>query len=403
MTRIKGFVVCLVMATLCAAASGQTPTASELLQKGIYLEETVGDLEGAMRTYKQVTQMAAESRASAAQAEYRMGVCLQKKGQQAEAINTFRSLIKDYPEQADVVAKAKESLPAEPQPGNPCQGLEDEIQQHPEDRVLREKTVSCYWWAQAKNTFDSPKGKELEKNRIEHVLWLIRLVPDEDFVGTYLATFCAVPEDYLKLRRAWMQQVEIHPDDANVLANVARFMGPDDKEKAEELVVRARKLDPANLRVARRLAEIREQKMRDPDTDAMVPGFKTQMAQQALQLREQIWNSTTQASEFVGANLHSLAFDAFEAGEYVKARKYAEQLSLRADSGSIHHGNVLLGRLDLKSGDVDAAKKHLLLAAKVSGPGPLETFGPNTMLARELLLKGEQDVVLQYFDECQKF
>src|SRR6266567_3792503 len=124
MTRIEKFSICFVVASLCMNASGQTSTAAELLQKGIYLEETTGDLDGAIHVYKQVAKMTEESRSNAAQAEFRMGVCLQKKGHPAEALSTFQNLIRDYPEQVDLVARARQLLPVEAKPPdaipNPC-------------------------------------------------------------------------------------------------------------------------------------------------------------------------------------------------------------------------------------------------------------------------------------------
>lgn len=107
----------IAAAALVAVLGGGTmlygQTTSELLQKGIYMQETLGDLDGAMAIYKQVAQMAKDSRANAAQAEYRLGLCLQKKGQQAEAAKVFQALIAEYPDQTDVVAKAKALVPAE--------------------------------------------------------------------------------------------------------------------------------------------------------------------------------------------------------------------------------------------------------------------------------------------------
>jgi hypothetical protein len=98
----------LLPCVLGSNGSCQKPTTSELLQRGIYLQETVGDLDGAIRVYKQITQMARESRANGAQAEYRWGLCLQKKGRSAEAISVFQKLIKEYPEQTEFVAKARQ-------------------------------------------------------------------------------------------------------------------------------------------------------------------------------------------------------------------------------------------------------------------------------------------------------
>jgi tetratricopeptide (TPR) repeat protein len=387
MTGIKTFVICLVVASLYTGARGQAPTASELLQKGIYLEETVGDLEGAMRTYKQVTQMAVESRASAAQAEYRMGSCLQKKGQEAEAIKTFQNLIKDYPEQADVVARAKAFLPAEPKPvsatANPCQGLEDLVVIHPEEVALREKTTECYFSAQVKAQFTSSAARELENSRVKHVLWLVQHVPDKVSFRAESSRF-SFPENYTRIKLEWTNQVMTHFDNANVLVNAVQFIFVDDRKKGEEFAAKIHSLDPADLAAAHDLAKLVEN---------MRNRIKPEEIQAARQLSQ---------SKLPLLNLRYMADDAFDAGENVKAQKYAEELSLTDDAELAHHGNVLLGRLALKNGNVEEAKKRLLAAGKSRSPA-LWTFGPNMSLALELLQKGEQDVVLQYFDECQEF
>jgi hypothetical protein len=109
----KWMAVAWTFVLLSGAVFAQNLTTSELLQKGIYLQETVGDLDGAIKAYREVVQKAAESRANAAQAEYRLGICLQKKGQQSEAVETFKKLMKEYPDQAELVARARELVPAE--------------------------------------------------------------------------------------------------------------------------------------------------------------------------------------------------------------------------------------------------------------------------------------------------
>ena len=110
----------------------------------------------------------------------------------------------------------------------------------------------------------------------------------------------------------------------------------------------------------------------------------------------------------------SLAKGAFEAGQFDKARHHAElALQARPDapyspSGTfyanrIHHGNLVLGRIALREGDIHEAKSRLLAAAEVPGAFNLDSFGPNMMLAKELLEKGERKVVLEYFRLCSKF
>ena len=87
-------------------------TAAELLQKGIYTQETVGDIDAAIRIYQQVVALGSDARAQAAQAQYRLGLCLARKGSTAEAAKAFDKLIADYPEQKELVAAARQQSPA---------------------------------------------------------------------------------------------------------------------------------------------------------------------------------------------------------------------------------------------------------------------------------------------------
>ncbi|NLX24113.1 MAG: tetratricopeptide repeat protein [Phycisphaerae bacterium] len=84
--------------------------AATLLEKGIYAEETKGDLNEALRFYLRITEEAATNRRIAAEAHYRIGMCLLKRGQNEDARQGFDNVIRLYPEQQELVAKAKEQL-----------------------------------------------------------------------------------------------------------------------------------------------------------------------------------------------------------------------------------------------------------------------------------------------------
>ncbi len=88
----------------------QAEPAATLLEKGIYAEETKGDLSEALRFYLQITEEAATNRRVAAEAHYRIGMCLLKRGQTDEARQGFDNVILLYPEQRELVDKAKEQL-----------------------------------------------------------------------------------------------------------------------------------------------------------------------------------------------------------------------------------------------------------------------------------------------------
>ena len=69
----------------------------------------------------------------------------------------------------------------------------------------------------------------------------------------------------------------------------------------------------------------------------------------------------------------------------------------------IHQANLILGRAALREENIQEANKFLLKAGATPGSPQLNTFGPNMLLAKELLEKGEQKAVFDYFDLCSKF
>jgi hypothetical protein len=108
---MKRVLLSVVTGLFLVAGTGAAQTISDLLQKAIYAEETAGDLDAAIKLYRQVLATSTETRALAAQAQYRLGTCLLRKGDQAGAKQAFEALIKDYPEQKELVAKAREAMP----------------------------------------------------------------------------------------------------------------------------------------------------------------------------------------------------------------------------------------------------------------------------------------------------
>lgn len=103
--------------------------------------------------------------------------------------------------------------------------------------------------------------------------------------------------------------------------------------------------------------------------------------------------------------------EAFNSSDYEKAKLLAQENLKIADSfkrnwnygNVIHKCNLMLGRIALKQENVEEAKEYLLRAGKTPGSPQLKSFGPNMLLAKELLELGEKEVVLEYFDLCSKF
>lgn len=101
----------LVATLVCVVASPAiAATVEELLEKGIYEEETVGNLDEAIQIYRKVVQDAAQTERVAANAQFRLAQCLLKQEKKEEAKEAFRQLVKKYPAQQELVAKANTFL-----------------------------------------------------------------------------------------------------------------------------------------------------------------------------------------------------------------------------------------------------------------------------------------------------
>jgi hypothetical protein len=84
--------------------------AAKLLQKGIYTQDAVGDLDGAIRIYRQVLTASSFPREYAAQAQGRIVQCLLKKGDRTTAAREFDKLARDYADFKDVVNSVAPTL-----------------------------------------------------------------------------------------------------------------------------------------------------------------------------------------------------------------------------------------------------------------------------------------------------
>jgi hypothetical protein len=81
-----------------------------MLELGIYSEETKGDLPAALKLYEQIVAESTADQSLAAQAQFRLAMCLHKQGDYAASTAAFEKLVRDYPAQKELVALANEYL-----------------------------------------------------------------------------------------------------------------------------------------------------------------------------------------------------------------------------------------------------------------------------------------------------
>jgi len=94
-----------------------------------------------------------------------------------------------------------------------------------------------------------------------------------------------------------------------------------------------------------------------------------------------------------------------------KAEQHSKQLLQTAPQypkewnygNAIFFGNFVLGRISAKRGNLKEAGQYLLAAGGTPGSPQLDSFGANMTLAKELLERGESQIVLQYLGLCRKF
>ena len=138
-------------------------------------------------------------------------------------------------------------------------------------------------------------------------------------------------------------------------------------------------------------------------------GFPTTPQQRLDRATKKLAGAETQEQRFYALN--DAAKESFVVGKIEDARKYAQELMalLPKFQGNWNYGNavqdanLVLGRIAVQGGHVDEAKRHLIAAGNSSGSPQMNSFGPNMSLAKDLLEKGEREVVLEYFELCRKF
>jgi hypothetical protein len=276
-----------------------------------------------------------------------------------------------------------------------AQRYEDLSRQDPGNLAYRVLLLGGYGQSQ----FHSGSARRF---RQDHVLWVIEHAPRSDITGKPFSSLnpSSDGEAYAEAKRLWLGQVKNHPGDTKVLGNAAGFFTIHDKVLSGELYRKARSLEPDKPEWSQRLGHLYSLELTRKE-----PHARRDWAAMSLAELERAHAMDTDRGK--GRWVHcQLAKAAFEAGDHPKARAYAQELvTTPGDSrgDAVHIGNLVLGRLALAAGDVDAAKSHLIESANTPGSPVLGSFGPSMTLAKELLDRGEREAVLRYLELCSKF
>lgn len=108
--RLNRFLICVCIVMMGFFSLGfSQQSAEKLFQAGIYQEEVGGDLEEAIKIYQKIIKDFPDNREVAAKAQLQIGLCYEKLGLEG-ALKAYKEVISNYGEQKEVVAKAKTRL-----------------------------------------------------------------------------------------------------------------------------------------------------------------------------------------------------------------------------------------------------------------------------------------------------
>ena len=249
----------------------------------------------------------------------------------------------------------------------------------------------------------------------EHALWLIRNIPDLEILhDVAYARLTKFDKGYEEAKQLWLKHLETYHSNIVVLANAAEFFILSDKQLSEKLFKQLAVADPKNPRWPSELGHVYMLEMQKaaytPPTEPSTGADKRSLAASAYQNFERAYRLQRNDQE-KRMLMSRLATSALEAGEIETAQRWAREALNDATTAtsdwsvanSVHHAHIILGRIALRGGDLAEARKHLIQASQSQGSPQLDSFGPNMMLAKELLEKGERDAVIQYFQKCASF
>lgn len=282
-----------------------------------------------------------------------------------------------------------------------AESLEKQLEQNPKDIALRTRLLGYYFMAQLRSL-------SARESRQKHILWLVVNAPESEVLGIPEGWLDAIMDRdaYYEAKKTWLDHIQRKPADLKLLEHSANFFKLHDRELAIESLQKARALDMDNPKWPTKLGHLYSLDMYSLDMITKSWKVKTNVAGKALEQFEIAYKLSTDR----GRNrlLQYLGKVALAANKPQKAKEYAEKMLSQNSSSwnygnNVHHGNIILGRIALTLDDLEEAKKRLIKAGKTPGSPQLNSFGPNMALAKELLEKGEKDVVLQYFELCSGF
>jgi len=352
--------------------------------------------------------------------------------------------------QAEQPAKAAEagSQPASYEPAatpEQAEEWEKQVKANPEDLATRDKLVGYYSDLFLNLLLKNPLPEGEDKKRLEEAadkglaqaIWIVQRVPDklppqtQTEVGFFFNPAIDYQSRMASYKALWLKEVQEHPGNAAVIKNAMDPFFSVDPDLVDSLIKQGRAIAPQDPdwdrsqkinKDSRKAKEEREAEMKKARDEIAVTIQKdteeaaAQAGKRARELRDRYESAEAKLAGVKDAEtrfawLPDAAKAAWAVGEDAKAQAYAEEMlreapqyqSTWAYGNAIYTGHDILGRIALKHGETEEAKRELLAAGTTPGSPQLDTFGPDLTLAGELVKAGEERAVLRFLDAIAKF
>ena len=263
--------------------------------------------------------------------------------------------------------------------------LEDTIRKMP-GKVDERLVLIGYYSANGKTPADRTRLRS-------HVLWMIENHPEHP--ATAEPSLRDLPEDpdgNAKILGLWKKNLEVRGGELAVLKNAEKFFFAKDPAAADRLIHAIAEKEPYNKEWPNELAQLYRmfgipgEHFNDP-AERAVEAYRRVLA---------LTKNTTARETLAG----DMADAAFKMGDLPAAAELAKIYLQGKDRIAPQRANTILGRVALRSGDVDTAKQYLLASAQSAAGADVLLSGPTMVLAKELLERGERDAVVQYLEVC---
>lgn len=280
------------------------------------------------------------------------------------------------------------------------QDLEQRVSAAPNDLSLRTELLLGYSRLQTDAAY---------AGRGEQIVWIVAHAPDASIAASADADVDPQrsPSAYAQVRAAWLKQVEERGDEPAVLLNAARFFARRERPLATMLLKKGADLQPGRAIWQERLAMLIIDAANSPQPSLDPGAAQLALAELEPVLRPDPHTVDDLVSLLTAAELSRLASEDPKAFEYASRALVVAEKDFNSNTWPVgqamHEGHRILGHIALNRGDVNQAKRELLLAGGTNGSPTLNTFGPNFSLAAALLARGETEVVLTYLEQCVRF